>query len=80
MNSKGSEIQRRNNRKMNRSRSIALTALLFVLCLFSTRAIAQDPASRQLTLIRPDDQEFEELLNTNFPGLDRLDGYATFSK
>jgi hypothetical protein len=52
--------------------------LLFMLCVIPISASAQAPASRQLTLIHPDDQDFETLLNGNFPGVERLDGYSIF--
>jgi hypothetical protein len=54
--------------------------LLFLICSAATSSIssAQTPAPHQLTLIHPDDRVFDQLLNTNFPGLDRLDGYPAF--
>jgi len=41
-------------------------------------AVAQSGSSHQLTLIHPDDPEFEALLNGNFPGLERSNGFAIF--
>ena len=43
-----------------------------------TPSPAQPSSSRQLTLIRPDDADFDTMLNSNFPGLERLDGFAIF--
>ena len=52
--------------------------LLTLVCLAPFGAFAQSGSSRQLTLIHPDNPEFETLLNSNFPGLERLDGFAIF--
>jgi len=59
-------------------RPIVPIFLLFMVCMIPVRTPAQAGASRQLTLIHPDDPEFETLLNSNFPGLERLDGFAIF--
>lgn len=48
------------------------------MCLSALAASRQSTSPRQLTLIHPDDPEFETLLNGNFPGLESLDGYAIF--
>jgi hypothetical protein len=52
--------------------------LLFLLSSAATAFIssAQTPAPRQLTLIHPDDPDFDTLLNGNFTGVDNLDGYS----
>lgn len=52
--------------------------LLLLACATALSAFGQSTPSRQLTLIHPDDPDFETLLNSNFPGLERLDGYAVF--
>jgi hypothetical protein len=52
--------------------------LLAVAVAIPSRGSAQTPASRQLTLIHPDDPEFESLLNANFPGIELIEGYAIF--
>jgi hypothetical protein len=41
-------------------------------------AFGQNTPDRQITLIHPNDPEFEPLLNSNFPGLEGLDGFAVF--
>lgn len=43
----------------------------------STLAQTEVP-QRQLTLIRPGDSGFDALLSENFPGLEKLDGYAVY--
>jgi hypothetical protein len=49
-----------------------------MLCVTPFGAVAQSGSSHQLTLIHPDDTEFETLLNGNFPGFEMLDGFAIF--
>ena len=57
----------------------SLSLLLFFCATVSpSPAKAQTVPVRQLTLIQPNDPSFDNLLTTNFPGLDRLDGYATY--
>jgi hypothetical protein len=53
----------------------ALTLVL--ICVTSPACLAQNQAP-SLTLIHPDDQDFETILTTNFPGLEELDGYTVF--
>ncbi|MGH9775896.1 MAG: hypothetical protein ACRD50_13215 [Candidatus Acidiferrales bacterium] len=54
-----------------------LTILIF-LWMTPSIASAQSGPSRQLTLVRPGDGGFEQLLNDNYPGFENLDGYAAF--
>ena len=55
-------------------------SLVFLFCasLAPSPSKAQSVPVRQLTLIQPNDPGFDDLLTTNFPGLDSLDGYATY--
>lgn len=57
--------------------------LIFLLC--SILAAAEpapaqtfSPPAHKLTLLQATDPEFDRLLDANFPGFDRLDGYKTF--
>jgi hypothetical protein len=56
--------------------------LVFLLCCSSAGSfggLAQTAApTHQLTLIRPSDPGFDALLTENFPGLEKLDGYAGY--
>jgi hypothetical protein len=61
--------------------AVILISLLQSPAVFGQAGVpGQAPAApaRQLTLIPANDPEFETLLNTNFPGLESLDGYAVF--
>lgn len=59
-----------------RSFLVPFLGFAILLCAAPTTTVAQSGASRQLTLIHPDDQGFDALLNDNFPGFEKLDGYA----
>ncbi|MGC1604035.1 MAG: hypothetical protein WA748_00825 [Candidatus Acidiferrum sp.] len=52
--------------------------LFFLICSVATALIssAQTLTTHQLTLIHPDDPDFDTLLSANFPGIERLDGYS----
>ncbi|MGC1485459.1 MAG: hypothetical protein WA789_16820, partial [Candidatus Acidiferrum sp.] len=52
--------------------------LFFLICSIATALIssAQTLTTHQLTLIHPDDPDFDTLLSANFPGIERLDGYS----
>lgn len=51
-------------------------ALLTVSLLLPSQIRAQNSPDKQITLIRPNDPEFGALLNSNFPGLENLDGFS----
>ncbi len=59
-----------------RAGNIRLVILGCFLCITPVCARAQSTPPRQLTLIRPDDQEFETVLEEKYPGLQNLDCYA----
>jgi hypothetical protein len=78
MDSGCQRVKGRNNVQAYRHRYVVPISLMVMVCMVPTWALAQVSPSRHLTLVRPDAQEFDTLLNTNFPGIARLDGYATF--
>jgi hypothetical protein len=57
---------------------VPILLLLILVCIIPFSSSAQSAPLRQLTLIHPEDPDFDTLLNTNFPGLERLDGYSAF--
>ncbi|MGB2644097.1 MAG: hypothetical protein WBG02_07005 [Candidatus Acidiferrum sp.] len=59
------------------SRFTSLLALVLVSRFAVAQTRPQSAPPRQLTVIHPDDAEFDSMLESNFPGVDRLDGYST---
>jgi hypothetical protein len=61
-----------------RSRTLALLlSCLILVSLAAPTTSAQSKPSRQLTLIHPDDQNFESLLANNYPGFQHFEAYQT---
>jgi hypothetical protein len=58
--------------------SVRFAVVLLCICVSAVGSWGQNAPPRQLTLIQPNDSSFDQLVSTNFPGLDRLDGYAIY--